>query len=151
MKNCVKREELFDYFNHSLALNRMQEIKKHMDGCKACQQNLQVIREEISLIRKSLEDLNPEVKPVHPFTASQKITNKKLSYRKILSLAAGISLLLAFSTLLIKNDTHNQQPVNDYEYFKYIPDLNDAWKQNSVSVTIYDKNGRPVNHQIIGD
>ncbi|MDY6801877.1 MAG: hypothetical protein SVU94_11750 [Bacteroidota bacterium] len=153
MKNCVKKEELFDYHNHSLENDRMSEIMHHLVDCKDCQKKLQTLENNISLVKKSLRSLNPDIECIPPlkFINNKKTDKKKFKLSTILSWAAGVCLIFAFSTLIIKKYTHNQKPVNDYEHYEYIPDLNDAWKQNSVSVTIYDKNGLPVNHQIIGD
>ncbi|MFO7843603.1 MAG: hypothetical protein R6V16_07300 [Bacteroidales bacterium] len=153
MKNCVKKEELFDYYNDSLENDRMSEIKNHLVNCNDCQKRLQTIEDNISLVKESLRSLNPATERITPlkFINNKQPNKKKIEFSTILSWAAGICLILAFSTLIIKRYTYNQKPVNDYEHFEYIPDLNDAWKQNSVSVTIYDKNGQPVNHQIIED
>lgn len=153
MKNCVKEEELFDYYNNSLENDRISEIKNHLVNCKDCQKKLQSIENNISLIKESLRSLNPTIERIPPlkFIKNQKSNKKKIKLSTILSWAAGVCLIVTLSTLMMKKYTHNQKPVNDYEHYEYIPDLNDAWKQNSVSVTIYDKNGQPVNHQIIGD
>jgi|GEM_PF-1842986 len=153
MKNCVKKEELFDYHNHSLENDRMSEIRHHLVNCKDCQKKLQTIENNISLVEESLRSLNPDIECIPPFKFidNKKTNQKKFNLSTILSWAAGICLIITFSTLMMKKYTHNQKPVNHYEHYEYIPDLNDAWKQNSVSVTIYDKNGLPVNHQIIGD
>ena len=153
MKNCVKKEELFDYYNHSLKNDRMSEIKNHLVNCKDCQKKLQTIENNISLVKESLRSLNPNIERIPPFKfiKNEKPNKKKIKLSTILSWAAGVCLIITFSTLMMKKYTHNQKPVNDYEHYEYIPDLNDAWKQNSVSVTIYDKTGKPVNHQIIED
>ena len=45
--------------------------------------------------------------------------------------------------------THFQKPVNDYEFLDYVPDMNDAWKEQTIVVTSYDKNGNPTNRQVI--
>jgi len=153
MKNCVKKEELFDYYNHSLENGRMSEIRQHLVNCKDCQKKLQTIENNVSLVKESLRSLNPNIERIPPFKfiKNEKPNKKKIKLSTILSWAAGVCLIITFSTLIMKKYTHNQKPVNDYEHYEYIPDLNDAWKQNSVSVTIYDKNGKPVNHQIIED
>jgi len=153
MKNCVKKEELFNYYNHSLENVRMSEIRQHLVNCKDCQKKLQTIENNVSLVKESLRSLNPNIERIPPFKfiKNEKPNKKKIKLSTILSWAAGVCLIITFSTLMMKKYTHNQKPVNDYEHYEYIPDLNDAWKQNSVSVTIYDKTGKPVNHQIIED
>ncbi len=111
----------------------------------------QEIVEEISN-SKNFSYLNPDLKkvPEFKFSSNQRNKTKKIELSKVLSWAAGICLLVSSSALITKKIIDNQKPVNDYEYFEYVPDMNDAWKENSISITQYDRDGIPVNHQIIG-
>lgn len=152
MMNCLSKEELFDFCNKELEESRMSEIKKHADNCEICQQSIDLINKNIALIKDSINFLNPDIR----ITKNSNFIKKehklnKVEYSRILSWAAGICLLVTLSILTTIKFIDNQKPVNDYEYFEYIPDLNDAWKENVITVTRYDKNGNPINHQIIGD
>ena len=153
MKNCVEKEVLFDYYNNSLEKNQMQIIRMHIDECKDCSSMLDLLSHDIALVKDSLNILNSETIEIPEFKVpTNNITEKnKINYIKILGIAASICLLISISTLSIIKFTHNHKPVNDYELLVYIPDMNDAWKAQSITVTHYDKDGVLVNHQIIGN
>lgn len=150
MKNCLKKEELFDYYNQEIENNHMIEIKNHINECEMCRKELKNLEMDVALLKISLDILNPDVEKVK-FKSFTKPNANKIVYSKILSWAAGITLLFTVSTITFIKFIHNQKPVNDYEYFEYIPDMNDAWKENSITVTSYDRKGNPINHQVIKD
>lgn len=131
----------------------MQVIKKHIEECKDCRNLLDLLSKDISLVKNSLELLNPDIIEIPEFKIpTKKIKQKnRTNYSKIISWAASICLLISISTLSIIKITHKQRPVNDYELLVYIPDMNDAWKEQSITVTHYNKDGVLVNHQIIGN
>lgn len=146
MKNCLKKEILFDYYHKSLDSNLMIEIEEHIANCESCQHTLDLLIDEISLIKDSLNIINPDIQEIPEYRFRKK---RRIEYSKILSWAASICLLITISTLITVKIIDNQKPVNDYEYFEYIPDMNDAWKKNTISITRYDNNGNPIDHQII--
>ena len=131
----------------------MQVIKKHIEECKDCRNLLDLLSKDISLVKDSVNLLNSEIIEIPEFQApTNNIKEKnKINYIKILSIAASICLLISISTLSILKFTRNQKPVNDYELLVFIPDMNDAWKAQSITVTHYDKDGVLVNHEIIGN
>ena len=153
MKNCVEKEVLFDYYNNSLEKNQMIIINRHIKVCNKCRNKLDFLSKDISLVKDSLNLLNSETIEIPEFKAptNNNTEKNKINYIKILSIAASICLLISISTLSIIKFTRNQKPVNDYELLVYIPDMNDAWKAQSITVTHYDENGTPINHQIIGN
>jgi len=147
----LNKEILFNYYHKSLDSKQIIEIKEHLDNCESCQHTLYLIINEISITKSSLNYLNPDLKKIPEFRISknQLYKKKKLEYGQILSWAASICLLIIFSTLTTKKIIHNQKPVNDYEYFEYVPDMNDAFNNQSISITEYNSNGIPINHEII--
>jgi len=151
MKNCLKKEILFDYYHKSLDTDLMKKIGEHIAHCKCCQHSLDLLINEITLTKDSLEFINPDIKEIPEFKISNEKIIKKINYSRVLSWAASICLLITISTLTFIKIIDNQKPVNDYEYFNYVPDMNDAWKENSITVTRYDNNGNPIDHKIIGN
>ncbi|MBU8892537.1 MAG: hypothetical protein KOO66_07140 [Bacteroidales bacterium] len=151
MKSCVEKEVLFDFYHNSLGKDQMQVIKKHIEGCKDCRNLLDLLSKDISLVKDSLKLINTDAIGIPEFKIlSNNIKEKnKINYSKILSWAASICLLISISTLSIIKFTRNQKPVNDYELLVYIPDMNDAWKEQSITVTHYSEDGTPIDHQII--
>ncbi len=148
MKECLAREVLFNYYHQNLDSKDMILVKSHVENCRNCQELLDSTIEDIKLVKYSYQQINPDIE-IPEFKIENKV--RKFNYRKTLSWAASICLLVAFSTITTVKIIDNQKPVNDYEYFEYIPDMNDAWKANSITVTSYDKNGNPINHQVIKD
>lgn len=152
MKNCLSKEELFDFCNQELEERKMTEIKKHAENCKACQDNIDLMKSNIDLIKDSINSLNPDIEIKTLPNYSKKANYiRKINYNRILSLAAGVSLIITISTIASLKIFHNLKPVKDYEYLNYIPDMNNAWKNNSVVVTEYDNYGNPIKHQLIGN
>ncbi len=151
MRKCLSKEKLFDYFHAELEKSEMDLINAHINVCDDCRYILNQIETEVNLVKNTLDCLNPDVTRIPDFSKNKKYTFNKHNRRKILGWAASIGLLISFSTVVTQKIIDNQKPVNDYEYFKYIPDLNDAWKENSITVTSYDSKGNPINHQVITD
>ncbi|MBI9053697.1 MAG: hypothetical protein JEY96_07750 [Bacteroidales bacterium] len=151
MEKCVSKEILFDYYNESLVINQMNSISRHLKSCKQCQAILDEIGDNISLSKEYLSIITPELDKIPDFTLKQQKSKKinEFKIRKTLSWAAGISLLITISALASIKISHNLNPVNDYEYLDYIPDMNDAWQNNTIVVTQYDNNGNPLKHQLI--
>lgn len=149
MKNCLSKETLFNYYNSALDSTEMIAVKDHIENCEGCKHSLNLIIDEVSLVKNSLNDLNPRINEIPVFRINTKPVAKKVPLSKILSWAAGICLLVALSTITTKRIIDNQKPVTDYEYFEYIPDANEAWMSNSITVTSYDSQGNPINHQVI--
>jgi hypothetical protein len=147
----VSKEILFDYYNKSLVISQMNSISRHLKNCKQCQAILDEIGDNISLSKEYLSIITPELDKIPDFTLKQQKSKKinEFKIRKTLSWAAGISLLITISALASIKISHNLNPVNDYEYLDYIPDMNDAWQNNTIVVTQYDNNGNPVKHQLI--
>lgn len=153
MEKCISKEILFDFSNNELSAKDQNFVSKHISECNICKNILVEINESKSLIKDTLHILTPDINEIPEFRIKRN-SSKKLNefrIRKILSLAAGISLIITISTIASIKIFHNLKPVNDYEYLDYIPDMNDAWQNNSIVVTKYDSNGNPVKHQLIGD
>jgi len=149
MKNCVSKEKLFDYYHSELEKEEMDFIDAHINVCEDCKHLLSQIESEILLVKETINNFNPEYIEIPEFSLKRSHSLNNYNKMKILGWAASISLLITISTLATQKIIHNQKPVNDYEYFQYIPDINDAWKENSITVTCYDENGNPIDHQVI--
>lgn len=151
MEKCVGKEILFDYCNNSLDNNKMNLISTHLNSCVECNVEIEKIKDNISTVLNSFNSITPKNVTIPNFSLQQNKTKilDRYKVKKTLSWAAGISLLITISTLASVKISHNLKPVNDYEYLDYIPDMNDAWQNNSIVVTQYDNKGNPVKHQII--
>lgn len=151
MEKCISKEILFDFSNNWLSEEDQNFVSQHISECKQCANLLLEIKESKSLIKEAFDIITPELSEIPAFqirpASTRKINEFKL--RKFLSLAAGISLILTISTIASIKIFHNLKPVHDYEYLDYIPDMNEAWQNNSIVVTQYDNKGNPVKHQVI--
>lgn len=151
MKNCIEKEKLFDFYNQTFDKDQMIKISEHIEKCESCQHAFLLLSQNISTVKDSIQLINPEIKEIPEFKISSVkfIQKNKTNYKSLLRLVAGICLLVTISTLSVLKITHFQKPDTDYEFLDYIPDMNDAWKKQIITVTTYDKSGNPTNHQVI--
>ena len=151
MEKCISKEILFDFNNNELSAEDQNVVSQHISECKQCANLLLEIKESKSLIKVSLDSITPELSGIPTFQIIPDSTIKinEFKIRRLLSLAASVSLILAISTFVSIKIFYNLKPVVDYEYLEYIPDINEAWQNNSIIVTKYDSKGNPVKHQVI--
>ena len=149
MEKCINKEILFDFSNGELSKEEHDFVSKHVSQCDHCAALIVEIEDSKQLIHDSLNLITPTVSKIPKARATRNI--REYNIRRILRLAAGICLIVSISTIAIITIFKNQKPVNDYEYSEYIPDMNDAWKNNTIVVTKYDNSGNPIHHQVITD
>lgn len=119
--DCIPEQTMFDYIDNKLSPKEQHQVEKHMLDCELCADAVEGLR--ITKNRQRIAEINQAVKE-RIATADKKIIDIDIDFRLVMSIAAGILLLIG--GVFFFKQFNSSQEKNSMAELKTVPskDLN---------------------------
>ena len=142
--NCPNEQQIFDFINNELPINKYHYIELHLKNCVECKKIFDQKDEEINILIDSFTDFDRTAIEIPEFVFPVK--NKAQKTRRITSLivrlgiAATILFLISFSILFLNQKKQNNIELQriQIEQEMLITDMNEAWHERELIITQTD-------------